>query len=55
MCDGNINTFRHLSEKHQVPIFLIDVPQLQYTGCKSLCHGTVKELIAMLEDTFHRC
>ena len=54
ICDGNINTFRHLSEKHQVPSFLIDVPQYNTSDAKAYVTEQLKELIAMLEDTFHQ-
>ena len=54
ICDGNINTFRHLSEKHQVPSFLIDVPQYNTPDAKAYVTEQLKELIAMLEDTFHQ-
>ena len=26
ICDGNVNTFRYLEEKHQVPSFVLDIP-----------------------------
>lgn len=54
ICDGNINTFRHLSEKHHVPSFLIDVPQYNTPGAREYVIEQLKELITMLEDTFHK-
>lgn len=54
ICDGNINTFRHLSEKHQVPSYLIDVPDFLSDEGEQYVVEQLEELIAMLEDTFHR-
>lgn len=54
ICDGNINTFRHLSEKHQVPSFLIDVPQYDTPGAVEYVAEQLKELLTLLEDTFHK-
>lgn len=54
ICDGNINTFRHLSEKHQVPAFLIDVPDRYSEDAETYVVSQLQELICMLEDTFHQ-
>lgn len=54
ICDGNVNTFRHLSEKHQVPSFLIDVPETDSPEAENYVVEQLKELIRILEDTFHR-
>ncbi len=54
ICDGNVNTFRHLSEKHHVPCYMLDIPN-EYSK-DSLYYVTtqLKEMIAMLEDLFHK-
>lgn len=54
ICDGNINTFRYLAEKHHVPDFLIDVPACDTPDASAYVTMQLKELIAVLEDTFHR-
>jgi benzoyl-CoA reductase/2-hydroxyglutaryl-CoA dehydratase subunit BcrC/BadD/HgdB len=54
ICDGNINTFRHLSEKHNVPAFLIDVPESYSTEAEAYVVNQLHELISILEDTFHK-
>lgn len=54
ICDGNINTFRYLAEKHNVPDFLIDVPACDTPDASAYVTMQLKELIAVLEDTFHR-
>lgn len=54
ICDANINTFRHLSRKHQVPCFMLDIPDTySKEGCRYVT-GQLQELISMLEDLFHR-
>ena len=54
ICDGNINTFRHLSDKHHVPAFLIDVPDSYSAEAEQYVVEQLHELIKALEDTFHR-
>lgn len=54
ICDGNLNTFRYLSEKHNVPHFLIDVPECDTPDANAYVTMQLKELLAMLEDTFHQ-
>lgn len=53
ICDGNINTFRHLSEKHHVPAFLIDVPDSYSLDAEKYVTEQLEELILALSDTFH--
>ena len=54
ICDGNVNTFRHLSEKHNVPSFLIDVPEIYSEDAENYVVAQLEEFIAILEDTFHQ-
>lgn len=54
ICDGNINTFRHLTEKKQIPSYIIDVPDTFSEASLSYVSGQLTELIAVLEETFHR-
>lgn len=54
ICDGNINTFRHLSEKHHVPAFLIDVPDSYSEEAEQYVVEQLSELIQALQDTFHQ-
>lgn len=54
ICDGNVNTFRHLSEKHHVPSFLIDVPESDSSDAEAYVVDQLDELIQILEDTFHK-
>lgn len=54
ICDGNINTFRHLSEKHHVPAFLIDVPDGYSEEAEQYVTKQLSELIQALQDTFHQ-
>lgn len=52
ICDGNVNTFRHLSEKHSVPSFYIDVPDSYSEEAQAYVVLQLKELIADLEQKF---
>ena len=54
ICDGNLNTFRYLSEKHQIPFYLLDVPEHWSPEAEAYLVGQLEELIAALEDTFSR-
>ncbi|MCI1655064.1 MAG: 2-hydroxyacyl-CoA dehydratase family protein [Lachnospiraceae bacterium] len=54
ICDGNINTFRHLAQKHQIPSFLIDVPMTDSPEAHAYVTAQLKELIARLEAHFHK-
>ncbi len=54
ICDGNVNTFRHLADKHHVPCYMLDIPN-EYNK-DSLYYVTTQlhEMVAMLEDLFHK-
>ncbi len=52
ICDGNISTFRYLSEKHGVPSYIIDVPMADTPEAREYVVSQLRELIAMLEDRF---
>ncbi len=52
ICDGNICTFRHLSEHHNVPNYIIDVPEMNTPEAVPYLVTQLRELIVMLEDTF---
>ena len=54
ICDGNVNTFRHLAKRHQVPSFLIDVPEVFSEDAKNYVVEQLRELIMALEDTFRK-
>jgi hypothetical protein len=50
VCDGNINTFRYLEDRHGVPSYVIDIPHEYSPEAESYVVGQLKELIAMLEE-----
>ena len=52
ICDGNINTFRLLGGKHNIPCYLIDVPESYSSDASEYVVEQLKELISILEDTF---
>lgn len=54
ICDGNINTFRHLADKHKVPAVLLDIPEHWSPEAEAYVVDQLKDLICKLEDTFHR-
>lgn len=54
ICDGNVNTFRYLQEKHQVPSFVIDVPNEYSKMAESYVVEQLKELIQVLEERYHK-
>ncbi len=54
ICDGNTNTFRYLSGKHGIPLFLLDIPDRYTPEAEDYVIGQLNELIAALEDKFHK-
>ncbi len=50
VCDGNINTFRHVQQTKGVPSFVIDVPNENSAYAMEYVTGQLRELISMLED-----
>ena len=49
-CDGNINTFRYLSAKYDVPCYIIDIPYNYNEESISYVEQQLKEMIKMIED-----
>lgn len=41
-------------KKHHVPSFLLDIPQCDTPNAAAYVTGQLKELVSMLEDTFHK-
>ncbi len=54
ICDGNTNTFRLLSARHDIPLYLLDIPDRYTPEAEAYVVGQINELIAALEETFHR-
>lgn len=54
VCDGNIQTFRHVADRKNVPCYIIDVPDTLSPEAVAYVTSQLKELIALLEDTFHK-
>lgn len=50
VCDGNINTFRHVQQTKGVPSFVIDVPNENSAYAMEYVTGQLKDLISVLED-----
>lgn len=54
ICDGNVCTFRHLADRHQIPSFLLDIPEHDSPESEAYVVEQLRELIAQLEETFHK-
>ncbi|MCD8365400.1 MAG: 2-hydroxyacyl-CoA dehydratase family protein [Clostridiales bacterium] len=54
ICDGNVSTFRYLSDRYGIPEFLLDIPDRDSPEAEAYVAGQLKELIARLEETFGR-
>ena len=52
VCDGNINTFRYVSKKKDMPLFLVDVPHRYSEESVKYVEDQLQELIVFLEDTY---
>ncbi|MFA9375450.1 MAG: 2-hydroxyacyl-CoA dehydratase family protein [Lachnotalea sp.] len=52
VCDGNINTFRYLSEKYDVPTYMLDIPNEYSKDAEEYVVTQLKELISLLETKF---
>lgn len=53
-CDGNINTFRHLSTAHHLPLYILDIPSEYSKDSEGYVVEQLQEMIHMLEDLNHR-
>ncbi len=52
ICDANVGTLRHLSQKHHIPSFLLDIPEQETPRTVAYVVRQLEELIARLEETF---
>ncbi len=50
VCDGNINTFRHLEKQHGVETFVIDVPHEYSPEAERYVVEQLEEMIVLLEE-----
>ncbi len=50
VCDGNINTFRYLSQRTGVESFILDIPHAWSQEAEDYVIGQLKELISLLEQ-----
>lgn len=54
ICDGNVNTFRYLSQKHGIPSFLLDIPEQDSPEAEAYVTEQLRELIGALEEVFKK-
>jgi benzoyl-CoA reductase/2-hydroxyglutaryl-CoA dehydratase subunit BcrC/BadD/HgdB len=50
ICDPNLNTFRHISRKYNVPLYLLDVPYKYSEESERYLVSQLTEAINMMED-----
>lgn len=53
ICDGNLNTFRHISEKHNIPYYFLDIPYEYSDDTEKYVVDQLHEIVEFLEDTMH--
>lgn len=54
ICDGNINTFRYLSENRGVKNYILDIPMDNSEDAITYVIEQLKDLIRVLEETFRK-
>lgn len=50
ICDGNINSFRHLQRDHGIPTYYIDIPHEDSPDAEEYVVEQLQEMIAQLEE-----
>jgi len=53
-CDANINSFRYLSDKYDLPLYIIDVPYEYNRDTVEYVKKQLIEMIGLIEDVFER-
>ncbi len=54
ICDGNVNTFRHVAERHHVPCYMLDIPEHDSEEAVAYVAEQLVEMQGMMEDLFHK-
>lgn len=54
VCDGNINTFRHLSNMQDIPLYILDIPYEYSSDSEIYVVSQLQELITQLEELTHK-
>ena len=52
ICDGNLNTFRYLAKKYDIPFYIIDVPSKNSENTVEYVKNQLAEIIQMSEEVF---
>lgn len=52
ICDGNLNTFRYLAKKYDIPFYIIDVPSKISDNAIAYVKDQLVEVIKMSEEIF---
>ncbi|HHU68934.1 MAG TPA: 2-hydroxyacyl-CoA dehydratase [Thermoanaerobacterales bacterium] len=52
ICDANLNTFRYLAKKYDIPFYIIDVPSKSSENAVEYVKDQLVEIIQMSEDVF---
>lgn len=53
-CDGNINTFRHISNIYNIEKFVIDVPYEYNIEAEEYVKDQLKQMVVFIEDNTHK-
>lgn len=54
VCDANINTFRYLAAKFDIPIYIIDIPYEYNRNTVEYVKGQLLEMIGLIEGVFNK-
>lgn len=50
ICDANINTFKHTSQKFNIPLYIIDIPYEYSKDAEKYVSNQLREMVSMIED-----
>lgn len=54
ICDGNIGTFRYLSEKYRIPLYILDIPSEYNRESVNYVKKQLEEMVGNIEELFGR-
>ncbi len=54
ICDGNISTFRYLTEKYRLPLYILDIPCTYNKDTVNYVKTQLLEMIRVIEDVFEK-
>ncbi|MEA4828182.1 MAG: 2-hydroxyacyl-CoA dehydratase family protein [Clostridium sp.] len=54
ICDANINTFNYISDKYNIPLYILDIPYEYSNDAKKYVSNQLKEMVSMIEDSTNK-